>query len=409
MGGSVRDYLLQRESKDHDIATSANPDVICKIFPHSITVGKQFGVIKVPVEGTSHILEIATFRRDEEYRDHRHPKGVKFGDPEEDALRRDFTVNALFYDPKTSRILDTVDGVTDLRAKVLRIIGDPMARFKEDALRLLRAVRFTTTLGFEMTPETAEAVKAKAKLITAVSAERIRDELNLMWIGPRPAAALELLSKLSLLKYIMPEVEALKTEGDTFKKTLKALEVLTKQCPGRPATLVWGLILHDVGKPSVVKTGDVAINYAAHELEGAKVARSLAARFKMTRSESDRISDLVENHLKFKEAFKMREATLERFVREPYFSELLSLHKADAVASDGNLAFYEFCASRFQEYQNSSAVDSKLITGSDLIQLGLHPGKEFSEILRVVEDLAFEKKLTSKDQALEFVVKNYVK
>lgn len=420
VGGSVRDFLLGRETKDHDIATDASPDELVKLFPDAITVGKAFGVIKVPVKSLPGAppVEIATFREDLEYHDHRHPKGVKFSGPMEDARRRDFTVNALFYDPKTSRILDPTGGMEDLRAGKVRAIGDAEERFREDALRLVRAVRFATALGFELDAATTAAVRAKAKLIAKVSAERVRDELSLMWSGPRPADALRMLSQLGLLKQLLPEVEGLKgvdqspvhhPEGDVWSHTVKLLQALAFQLPKRSNTLGWAALLHDIGKPLAARRSG-GKNFNGHEIEGSRIALAVSDRFKLSRADAVRVAALIENHLKFKDVFQMRESTLQRFLREPFFEELLALHKADASASDGNLAFHEFCEFKLRELRESESHETpRLLDGKDLIQLGLQPGPEFSGILRVIEDLALEKKLRSKEEALEYVVRHFVK
>jgi poly(A) polymerase len=423
VGGSVRDFLLGREIKDHDIATSASPDEICELFPNAITVGKQFGVVKVPTGTQPPLLEIATFREDLEYKDHRHPEKVRFSGPVEDAVRRDFTVNALFYDPKTSRILDCTGGMDDLNAGVLRAIGDPKERFREDALRLLRAVRFSATLGFPIEEATADAIKQRAKLINAVSAERIRDELTLMWTGPRPAQALEQLFRLGLLRQVLPELEALRgvaqipvylAEGDVWSHTLKVLQKLSAGpagvAPGkRSATLAWAAVLHDIGKPGAARRSK-GTNFNAHEIDAAKGVEEVTHRLRMSQAETQTISALVADQLKIRGVFQMREATLQRLIREPHFEELLELHRADATASDGNLAYYEFCMSRLQELKAKPQIDhGKLVDGNDLIQLGLKPGREFTEILRTIEDLAFEGQLRSKDEALEYVVRHFVK
>jgi poly(A) polymerase len=421
VGGGVRDFLLGIKTKDHDIATSADPDEICRLFPDAITVGKSYGVLKIPVRtaelAESTLIEIATFRKDLEYRDHRHPSGVLFSGPEEDAHRRDFTVNALFFDLKTSRILDTVGGMEDLEAKRIRAIGDPHQRFKEDALRLLRAIRFAARFGFQIDEHTIEAIQQRSRLITRVSAERIRDELTLMWRGPRPGYAFGQLSKLGLLIHVLPEAEALKgvqqsprmhPEGDAWDHTFKVMESLAKQNPIRSTTLSWGALLHDIGKPAASKRSG-GKNFNGHENDGVAIALKICERLKLSRNEIETIAALVEDHLKFKDVFQMREATLQRFIREPHFEELLALHKADAIASDGNLAYYEFCASLFEELKNKPQVPLvRLITGEDLIQLGLSPGPRFSEILRTIEDLTLEQKLKTKEQALEYVIKHFV-
>ncbi len=418
VGGSVRDFLLGRETKDHDIATSASPDELCRLFPDAVTIGKAFGVIKIPIPGVVYLLEIATFRQDLEYRDHRHPRGVVFSGLIEDAVRRDFTINALFYDPKTSRILDAVGGMSDLKSKIIRAIGDPQERFREDALRLLRAARFATGLDFELESATAIAIRERAKLILKISPERIRDELTLMLTGSHPAEALRMLSDLKLLPLVLPEVEALKgvkqspiyhPEGDVWKHTLKVMECLAKQNLVRTSTLAWGALLHDVGKPMAAHRSE-GKNFNSHERDGAPMATAIGERLRMSNGEIQMIVSLVEDHLKFKDVFQMRESTLQRLIRQENFGQLLALHKADASASDGNLVYYEFCTSMLKTLHVSEAVSPlpKLLSGDDLIQLGLSPGPRFSEILRMVEDLALERKLHSKEEALEYVLKNYV-
>jgi poly(A) polymerase len=418
VGGSVRDFLLGRESKDHDIATNALPDELCKLFPLSIMVGKEFGVIKVPTGAHPPLMEIATFRKDLDYQDHRHPTGVVFSSPAEDAERRDFTINALFYDPKSNRIFDPTGGIEDLKARRIRAIGDPSTRFKEDALRLLRAIRFKTQLGFDLDPDTSRAIQARARLISKVSTERVRDELTLMWKGPRPAEALRFLSELGLLQFILPEVQALKgvphipsyfDHEDLWMHLIKTLEFLVLQNPVRSFTLVWSIVLHEIGKPVVARM-NAEKNFNGHELEGAKIAEKIADRFRFSRADTDQIVRMISEHMKFKDVFQMRESTLQRWIREDYFEELLAFHKADAVASDGNLAYFEFCLNRLESNKKSPPVAlQKILDGKDLIQLGFQPGPLFSEILRVVEDLALERKLMTKDEALDFVVRNYIK
>ncbi len=411
VGGSVRDHLLGRDTKDHDIATSADPDEVCRIFPNAITVGKQFGVIKVPVNVNEKdapvLLEIATFREDLEYHNHRHPQRVKFSSPLEDAKRRDFTINAIFYDPKTSRLLDSTDGFSDLKAKIIRAIGDPKERFREDALRLLRAVRFAARFGFAIEPQTMESIALRAKLITQVSAERIRDELTLMWQGPRPAKALELLSSLGLLEHVLPEVEALRAAAPNslpWRLALKGLQVLHDHVPQRSAELSWATLLSSLARLQGPGEAPAALDGPA-----SVAIAALASRLKMSTAQADAIVGMTTGHSRFREVFKMRESTLHRFVREPRFEELLALHRIDATLTDGNLAFYEFARSRFDELKKGSLPVPKLIDGTDLIQLGLTPGPGYSEILRVIEDLAIEQRLRTKEDALEYVVKNFVK
>jgi poly(A) polymerase len=418
VGGCVRDFLIGRELKDYDIATDATPGVLCKLFPMAITVGKAFGVIKVPTGTQPPLLEIATFRKDLDYNDHRHPEGVVFSGPVEDASRRDFTMNGLFYDPKTSRILDCVQGVEDIQNRLIRAIGNPSLRFREDALRLLRAVRFKTRLGFSIDLETAQAIRSRARLVTKVSAERLRDELTALWTGPRPGEALKLLSELDLLPWVLPELEELKgviqipshhPDEDVWTHLLKMVDFLAKQSPHRSVALAWAAVLHEVGKP-VVSKQNAGLNFNHHEVEAAKLVEKITQRFKLSGVEIQRVVSLVGDHLKLKDVFQMREATLQRLLREDHFEELLALHRADACALDGNLAYYEFCSSRLNQLKSAAQLGMpKWVDGRDLIQLGFSPGPLFSEILRNVEDLTLEKKFASKDEALEYVIKNFVR
>lgn len=420
VGGSVRDFLLALPTKDHDIATDAEPDDLEKLFPHAIKVGKAFGVLKVPVqvEGKTEILEIATFRRDLDYRDFRHPTGVVFAGPEEDARRRDFTINALFFDMKTQRILDSVDGIRDLKDRVIRAIGDSKKRFEEDALRLLRAVRFATGLGFLIEPDTAKALREKSNLIRKISAERIRDELTLMFTGPAPGVALERMAEYEILWHVLPEIDALRRieqnmvsagEYTVWKQTLELLTILSREERKRSKILAWGAVLANVGKPLAAKKNE-GRNFIGHERDGAEIARKICERLKMSKHETDAIVFLVEEQMKFKEVFRMRESTLQRWVRQPYFPELLAIHQADAMSTDGNLSYYEFCRSRLDQYRKERSTQGagKLLTGEDLISLGLEPGPKFAKILRTVEDLALEGKLRTQEEAFEFVVKHFV-
>jgi len=413
VGGCVRDFLLQRPTKDFDVVTNATPDEIEKIFPHALTVGKQFGVLKIPSPDVpGGIIEVATFREDLEYKDHRHPVGIRIAGPEEDARRRDFTINALFYDPKSQRILDTVGGLEDLKDKKLRAIGDPGLRFKEDALRLLRAIRFSSTLGFDLEFNTLEAIRIQARLITKVSQERIRDELLKMLLGPAPLRALELLSECDLLPWILPEVEALKrisqptyAQHNLWLHSLKVVETCVRQNPDRSEALALASLLQEIGKASAwKKSGEKS--FVGHDKEAQALAEKVCTRLKLPNDTIQKVSLLVRDHLRLREVFNMREATLQRLIRQPHFADLLALHRAAATATDGNQACWEFARNRHQEYLRAPTSDmAQILTGEDLIALGLKPGPKFSEILRAVEDQVLEKQIETKEQALEFVLK----
>ncbi len=419
VGGSVRDCILGSVPKDHDVATSAEPDEICRLFPEGLTVGKAFGVIKVPVQ-SGEMLEIATFRKDLQYNDHRHPEGILFAGPAEDASRRDFTVNALFYDPKTQRVLDAVGGLEDLKSKLLRAIGSPSERFREDALRLLRLVRFMGQLGFRIDDETERAAISRAKLIGRVSPERSREELEHMLCGPSPGVCIRKLSDYGLLAVILPEVEGLKDvqqpsvlnpegmEKNIFLQTIRVLDCLRRTEKVISPELGWAALLSGTGKAAAAKRSG-GKNFNGFEKDSAEIAQKVCHRFKLSGRQTDAVVSAIGGQLKFKEVFQMREATLQRFLAEPWFEDRLALHRADALASDGNLAFYEFCRTRREELAKTPLLDmAKIVTGEDLIQLGFKPGPLFTRILRAVEDQILERKIQTKDQALEFVVKNFV-
>lgn len=384
VGGSVRDFLRGETPKDYDIATSANPDELEKLFSNALTVGRAFGVFKVPIESKEpdvhEFVEVATFRSDLDYKDHRHPESVEFKGPQEDAERRDFTVNALFFDLKTQTIIDFVGGFADLKSRTLRAIGHPSLRFKEDALRLLRAVRFSVRFGFTIEEETKKAIQMRSNLIEKISAERVRDELSLMLLGRDPHLAFRKLKELGLLERILPEVPTIPE---------RELEWMSKLHEKTSLELAWATLLVNSEKTEPVTT-----------------------RLRLSNEQVLAIEYLVTNISKFREVFRMREATLIRWISHPQFENLLKLHRSVSVATDGNLAAYEFCLSRYREVRQARANDplfgEKLITGEDLIQLGLKPGPLFSEILHTVDDLALEKRFKTKEEALEFVVKYFV-
>ncbi len=410
VGGSVRDYLLGREMKDHDIATDADPNRLEELFPESLTVGKAFGVLKVPVtriDPTStesdRFIEVATFREDLEYRDHRHPVRVRFAGLEEDARRRDFTINAFYFDPKTARILDPVDGLPDLEARVIRSIGKPDKRFSEDALRLLRGVRFSHALGFRIEPETRAAIQARARLIGKISAERIRDELTLMLKSRDPRGAIEDLAALGLLAHILPRLDLLRRHPRDWKSTLELLGALA---PVRDVHVAWAALFHRLGR---VDSESAVDNPTAMAQLSAERAALHGEALRLSAKEISIIRSLISDLPKFREAFRMRDATLQRWVREPYFEPLLELHRAEAVCIDGNLAAWAFCSTLWRSYESRRVAgtlrDSKLLSGEDLIGLGLRPGPRFTALLREAEDLALEGVLNSKEEALEWVIK----
>ena len=408
VGGCVRDLLLSRPPKDFDVATSAPPGELLRIFPKADRVGAHFGVVLVR-EGDAQV-EVATFRSDLEYSDGRHPTGVHFEtDPRQDVLRRDFTINALLLDPVTKEVLDFTGGRADLDAKVIRAIGDPEKRFAEDHLRLLRAVRFAARLGFEIEPQTFEAIKRLAAYIKLVSAERIRDEIARILTEGGARRGFELLDATGLLQEILPEIAALKgvaqppefhPEGDVWTHTLMMLDGLREPS----LALALSVLLHDVGKPATLRYAE-RIRFDGHVEKGMEIARVLLTRLRFPNHLVDSAEALIENHMKFKDVPRMRESTLKRFMRLPDFEEHMELHRLDCMASHANLENYEFIRKKQKEMPAAQLKPAPLITGRDLISAGYQPGPMFGIVLDEIEDAQLEGRISSSEEALEMARK----
>ncbi|MFH0940059.1 MAG: CCA tRNA nucleotidyltransferase [Planctomycetota bacterium] len=407
-GGCVRDMLLGVEPQDYDVATSATPDQVQALFNHTVPVGVAFGVVRVINEADHPLeIEVATFRGETTYSDGRHPDQVAFTDEVGDVKRRDFTINGLLFDPLKRETLDYVAGQRDLERRLIRAIGDPVRRFSEDHLRMLRAVRLAAKLGFEIDGSTFGAIKDCAAKIMIISAERIRDELNRMLTGPAPRRAFELLKKSGLLQHILPEINALEgvaqppafhPEGDVWIHTLLMLDNLDNSS----LTLALGALFHDVGKPPTFELTD-RIRFNEHEKIGAEMTARILARLKYSNAEIESVVDLVRQHMTFKDAPKMRSSTLKRFLRQSNFEEHLELHRSDCVASHGDLTTYNFCREQRAKLSDEILRPPPLITGNDLIALSLTPGPDFKIILKEVEDRQLEGALQTKEAALDFV------
>ncbi len=408
-GGWVRDKLLGRRPTDVDIATSAHPSEVLSIFPRALPIGAQFGVVQVRFR--NHPFDVATFRHEGPYLDGRHPSSVIFSGPEQDALRRDFTINGLFYDPLADQIIDFVGGEADIRARVVRTIGDPRSRFGEDKLRMLRAVRFSCTLGFEIAPETRDAIVRLAPSILEVSWERIRDELLKILTGPLPDRGLAMLHDTGLLAYVLPEIEAMRgvpqpaeyhPEGDVFVHTCNALAALRKP----PPVLALATLLHDVGKPPTLKIKDRP-RFDRHDEIGARMAEDICRRLRMSNEETARIVELVRDHLQFMNMQKMRPSTLKRFLRRPSFPEHLELHRADCLSSNRNLETYRFARRKLAVLKREHPPLRPLLTGRDLIAMGYRPGPEFGRILKAVEDVQLENPNLTRQEAIDYVLRSF--
>ena len=411
VGGCVRDLLLQRDPADYDVATDARPEHVQELFPGSLAVGAQFGVIIVVEDSLQ--VEVATFRSDIGYADGRHPSRVEFSaTPEEDVRRRDFTINGMMMDPRDRRVLDFVGGQKDLRAGVIRAIGEPAKRFEEDKLRMVRAVRFSARFGYGIESGTHRAIVKHAPQVMQVSQERLREELTKLLTEGASRRAFELLDETALLRELLPEISRMKgvaqppqfhPEGDVWTHTLLMLEGLPA---GVPATLAWGVLLHDVGKPPTFKPPagpEDRIRFDEHVEVGTRMTEEICRRFRFSNDDTEQIAALVANHLRFKDAPQMRQSTLKRFVRMPRFEEHLELHRLDCLSSHRNLENYEFVRRFIAETPAEAVRPRRLVTGDDLKELGFKPGPEFREILQVVEDAQLEGKIADREGALAFV------
>ncbi len=406
-GGCVRDRLLRRKPQDIDVATSALPESVAALFPRSSMVGSRYGVVQVRLYGRAY--DVTTFRTEGPYLDGRHPTSVAFSSPMQDALRRDFTVNALFYDPITDRVIDYVRGRADVRNRLIRTVGEPAERFNEDKLRMLRAVRFACGLGFRIERGTWEAIRQHAQEITLVSGERIRDEIVKIIIGPDPARGLDLLSDSGLLRWVLPEVEAMRgipqppeyhPEGDVYTHTRLALSLLRKPSP----VLALATLLHDVGKPPTYSEEE-RIRFDGHVEIGARMAAEICRRLRLSNDQTERIIDLISHHLRFMHVQEMRESTLRRFLAKPDFRDHLEMHRVDCLSSHRDLDSYKYCMDKLEELRCQPAPLSPLMRGRDLIEMGYEPGPLFSRILRTIEDLQLEGRVRTRDEAAEQVRK----
>jgi poly(A) polymerase len=423
-GGCVRDLLLSREPADYDVATDATPQQVMQIFPQTYAVGEQFGVVLVPEsesngatgvparQGTT--VEVATFRSDVGYSDGRHPDEVRFTkDPREDVQRRDFTINGMMLDPATNEVLDFVGGRDDLKAGVIRAIGDPERRFTEDKLRMLRAVRFAARFDYKIDPATMAAIQKLAPKIHQVSCERVREELTKMLTEGQARRAFELLDTSGLLPEVLPEIAAMKRvqqppqyhpEGDVFVHTLLLLEKLPA---GASKTLAWGALLHDVGKPATFRIAPDRIRFDGHVEVGVKMAAEILRRLRFSNHETDQILALVDNHMRFGAVQRMKQSTLKKFLRLPAFEEHLELHRIDCLSSHGQLDAYEYTREQLRSMPPEAIRPTPLITGRDLIEAGYEPGPRFKEVLTAVEDAQLEGRLASREAAMEYVRREF--
>jgi poly(A) polymerase len=388
-GGCVRDMLLGKTPQDYDITTNAKPDDIVKIFAKTVPVGAQFGVILVMVEGQP--FEVASFRHDGPYLDGRRPSHVRYGSLHEDIFRRDFTINGMVYDPIADQIIDRVGGRVDLDGKLIRAIGSPHSRFEEDRLRMIRAVRFAASLDFAVESETFAAIRDLALTIKQISWERIGEEITRILTEGGAKTGFELLDRTGLLQVLLPEISAI---------TLNHLGSPTE-------TLAYGCLLHDVAKPVCIRRDDERLTFYGHTDKGAEMAEEVLKRLKRSRATRERVAYLVRSHLRHMQAPQMRLSTLKRFLGEDGIEELLELTRIDALSANGDLQHYQFCKQKLAELKEEGIHPEPLLRGRDLIAMGFSPGPNFQTILKQVQEAQLGGELSSREEAMDWVNKNY--
>ena len=406
-GGCVRDLVLNRQAKDFDVATNAVPDKVIALFPNAVAVGKSFGVVRIPVEG--HWYEVATFRKDAAYEDGRHPSQITFSDPETDAQRRDFTVNALFYDPAHEVVIDYANGLVDLENRIIRAVGNPGERFREDHLRLLRAVRFAATLGFSLDPATAAAIRETAPRITAISVERIREELSRLWVESlRSGDALVMLRDLGLLVQVLPEIDVMQgvqqppeyhPEGDVFEHTVVMMNTMKTD----DVRLAWAVLLHDVGKPPTAQLKDGRWRFECHANVGEEAARAIMSRLKFSNDDMNAIAFMVGNHMRFVDVKNMRRATLRRLVGAPTFSQELELHRLDCSSCHGDLENYHYLGEFRRQMESEPVLPPAWINGRDIMALGIKEGPEIGVWRKKAYDAQLEGLCPDRGALLEWL------
>jgi tRNA nucleotidyltransferase/poly(A) polymerase len=410
-GGCVRDALLRKPPKDIDIATQAEPVDVQRLFSRTVEVGVKFGVVRVLDAGFE--FEVATFRSDGIYLDGRRPESVTFSSPEEDAKRRDFTINGMFYDPLADQVVDFVGGKSDLENRLVRAIGNPDERFAEDHLRLLRAVRFAAALGFEIEPATWRAVVENAQQIKTVSQERIRDELIKIMADPQRVRGLDLLDQSGLLQHILPEVSRMHgceqppqfhPEGDVYVHTRLMLSLLA---PDTSPLLALSVLLHDIGKPPTYSfdEADQRIRFNGHDQVGAGMAIEIMTRLRFSNEEIDTVVEAIRNHMVFKDTPNMRPAKLRRFMGRGNFPLELELHRVDCLGSHGDLETYDLLVNKQKDFENEPIIPDPLLSGRDLIALGLKPGPRFGEILEAVQTAQLDGEIKDRAGALRLLQK----
>ncbi|MCP4179789.1 MAG: CCA tRNA nucleotidyltransferase [bacterium] len=410
VGGSVRDKLLGYPVKDIDIVTSAQPHVINRLFKKTYNIGAAFGIVNIVEEKQS--FEVATFRKESDYEDGRHPTKIEYTDsPELDAMRRDFTINALYYDPVSDEMIDFHNGISDLKKGILITIGPAEKRFKEDYLRILRAVRFALRFNLKIDQDILDVIPKLADSLKKLSKERVRDELCKMFTGPHPEKAFQLLYDTGIMNAILPELATLKgvpqpkeyhPEGDVFEHT----KIMLSKMAMPSLELVWAVLLHDIGKPSTLKIDSNGIErFYFHASHGENIAKKILINFKLPKKTIERVSYAVKNHMRFGVVHEMRVSKYKALMAEPTFPLELELHRIDCLSSHMNVDNFIFLIDKLIEQKGETKLPPPLITGNDLIKLSLKPGPIFNKLLNNIRIKQIEKKIKTKEEALKAVKK----
>ncbi|MCP4145615.1 MAG: CCA tRNA nucleotidyltransferase [bacterium] len=412
VGGAVRDLLLELPAGDFDVATNATPEQVSELFTNTHFVGASFGVTLVNINGES--IEVATWRTESSYKDGRHPDQVAYSDNlNNDAARRDFTVNALYLDSINKEVIDPVNGLADIKLKVLRAVGNPDHRFSEDGLRLLRGARLSAACGLTVCKDTEAGMKNNCEMINAVSGERIGIEFTKLLTGPKPNTGLELLKSTDVLEQVIPELLQLvdlpqpatyHPEGCVWTHTMLALESLNEPTPA----LAFATLFHDIGKPDTITEKD-RIRFNCHAEVGSKIARIICQRLKLSNALTTRITELVKQHQHFLNVREMRPSTLKRFFRQDCFPELLALHKADRLGGNGDLEVWQWCKQKYDSFNKDQLQPTPLLTGNDLLELGIPRGTHYKIILDELESAQLDGKVSDNKEAIEFVMKKWKK
>jgi poly(A) polymerase len=408
IGGSVRDKLLGCPVKDIDIVTSAEPHIINQLFKKTYNIGAAFGIVNVVEDKYS--FEVATFRKESDYEDGRHPSKIEYTDsPELDAMRRDFTINALYYDPIEDKIIDFHNGIDDIHKGILRTIGPAEKRFKEDYLRILRAVRFALRFDLKIDQDILNIIPELANSLKKLSKERVRDELCKIFTGPKPDEAFQLLYDLGIMDAILPELSKLKgvaqpkvyhPEGDVFEHTKLMLSKMAMPS----VELVWTVLLHDIGKPDTLEIGENGVErFYFHASHGENIAKKILIKYKLPKKTIENVSYAVKNHMRFGAVHEMRVSKYKALMAEPTFPLELELHRIDCLSSNMILDNFVFLLDRLIEQKGETKLPPPLITGKDLIKLGLKPGPIFNELLTDIRIKQIEKTIRTKEEALKII------